>query len=396
MNSTQPHHCMVVHAYYPLGETRVEREALTLKDRGFRVDVICLRGEEEPAIAYIDGVKVYRMPIKRRRGSGPIAQLLEYLSFFVFSFIHLSKLHLKERYDLVQIHNLPDFLVFSALIPKWTGAKIVLDIHDLMPEFFAERFYQEMDTLAFRLLALQEKFACAFADKVITVTETWRKTLISRGIPPEKVFVVMNLADKRYFYRNGIEPKSNGNRLELIYHGVFGHRHGLDLLLSAIDKIRETVPDIHLTLHGEGEYRKTLEEMVCELGLEEYVSFSDHFIPTQDLVELIRSADLGIVPYRNGVFTGGILPTKLMEYAALGLPVVVSRTPSINEYFDETMVEFFPPGDVDLLAESILKVASDRKKLAELANNITRFNTLYNWQEQSASYLTSMEELIRQ
>ncbi len=132
----QLRHCMVVHAYYPLGEIRVEREALVLKDHGLHVDVNCLKGPRRPAIGLVDGIPVYRLPVRRRRGSGFIIQLLEYLTFLVLSSFHLSRLHLQNRYDVVQVHNLPDFLVFVALIPKLTGAKIVLDLHDLMPESF--------------------------------------------------------------------------------------------------------------------------------------------------------------------------------------------------------------------------------------------------------------------
>ena len=189
MRRRQLRHCMVVHAYYPLGETRVEREALALLDHGLHVDVICLKGPREPAIELVEGVKVYRLPVRRRRGSGFIIQLLEYLTFLVLSSFHLSRLHLQNRYDVVQVHNLPDFLVFAAMIPKLTGAKIVLDLHDLMPEFYSERSQLSMKSLPVRILLYQERVACAFADKVITVTEIWRQALIRRGQATDKVFV---------------------------------------------------------------------------------------------------------------------------------------------------------------------------------------------------------------
>jgi glycosyltransferase involved in cell wall biosynthesis len=385
---------MVVHAYYPLGETRVEREALALLDHDFKVDVICLQRQDEKAVEVVDGINVYRLPVRRRRGSGLIKQFWEYLSFFVIVFFHLSKIHLQERYDVIQVHNLPDFLVLSALVTKFTGAKIVLDLHDLMPEFYSERSSWSMQSLPVRIVRLQERAACAFADHIITVTNTWRKALIKRGQPSNKLSVVMNLADNRFFYFKGTRKSNQSDRFNLIYHGIMGRRHGLDLALLAINNVRKHNPKVHLTLHGGGEEKQKLEDMVAELGLEEHVTFSSNFVPTNLLVELIRLADVGIVPYRNDVFTGGILPTKLMEYAALGIPTIVARTSCISKYFDENMVAYFEPGNVDELADNILKLSVEKNQLIVLANNIKIFNERYNWKDHQEKYVQIIQDLV--
>lgn len=384
---------MVVHAYYPLGETRVERQASALVARGFEVEVISLKGSGEPSTELVDGVTVHRLPVRRNRGSGFVAQFIEYLLFFTLSTFKLSVLHLRRRFDVVQVHNLPDFLVFAALVPKLTGAKIVLDLHDLMPEFYAERIGRSMESLPVRFMRLQERVACAFADKVITVTEIWRQALVKRGIPAEKVFVVMNLADPQFFYQNGVRKPPADGKFNLIYHGIMGRRHGLDLALMALDKLRDSSPSIHLTLHGGGEFGSRLEEMVAEMGLQEQVTFSRDFMPTAQLADLIRSADLGIVPYRDDTFTGGILPTKLLEYAALGLPAIAARTSCMVAYFDESMVAFFDPGDADQLADQILRLSHERVTLDKFAENITAFNRRYNWGEHSQAYVRCIQEL---
>jgi glycosyltransferase involved in cell wall biosynthesis len=399
MNSTaygenRKRHCMVVHAYYPIGETRVEREARALIDRGYEVDVICLRDSGEPRLTTVDGVQVHRLPVWRDKSRGLLAQLLEYLAFFVLAFICLSRLHLRRRYDVVQVHNLPDFLVFVALVPKLTGARVILDLHDLMPEFYAELFRRSLDSLPVRLIRWQERLSCRFADHVITVTKLWRQTLIERRQPADKVTVVMNVADDRIFHRDvTIDAARDDGRFRLIYHGVMGQRHGLDLALRAISLVRRTAPDIHLTLHGGGEYRGTLVSLTKELDLQDHVQFSTHFVSTADLAKWLKRMDLGIVPYRNGLFTGGILPTKLMEYAALGIPAIAARTPAIAAYFDEMMVQFFTPGDVEDLARCILDLYSDRKRLAQLAQGAKKFNQRYNWAKIGAEYVTLVGRL---
>jgi len=120
---------MVVHAYYPLGETRVEREAQALLTEGWEVDVICLQDEGEPSIEEVDNVMVYRLPV-RRSGKGFLQQLLEYFTFFFLAFGKLTSLHLKKKYQTVQLHNLPDFLVFAGMVPKLTGSRLILDLHE--------------------------------------------------------------------------------------------------------------------------------------------------------------------------------------------------------------------------------------------------------------------------
>ena len=168
----------------------------------------------------------------------------------------------------------------------------------------------------------------------------------------------------------------------------------METLLGAMNKVRKQAPDVHLTLHGGGEYRKKLQDLVRQMELQEHVIFDTKFVKTEELPGIIRNAHLGVIPYRNGVFTGEILPTKLLEYAALGLPVICSRTQIIEDYFDETMVAFFTPDDVDDLADVILRLYKDRKQLDNLAQNIHEFNKKYNWSDQSSEYTNLIKNLI--
>jgi glycosyltransferase involved in cell wall biosynthesis len=385
---------MVVHAYYPLGETRVEREALALRDRGVEVDVVCLRKPGEPREDVIDGVTVYRVPISRRKGSGILVQSLEYLEFFVLALGRVTSLHLRRRYGVVQVHNLPDFLVFTALIPRLMGARVILDLHDLMPEFYMERFGRGINSPQVRLLRAEEWISCKFADHIITVTDPWRQALVERGQPSQKITVVMNVADERAFNPSVVPDHALGRRkgFRLIYHGNIDQRYGLDLLVQAIDRIRREIPDVHLTVHGGGEDRNVIEAMVERAELRDHVDLN-RVVSTSVLAQRIKAADVGVVPYRDGVFTGALLPTKLMEYAALGLPVVAARTPMISRYFDDSMVEFFTPGDAEELANCISRLYRDRDRLADLARNISTFTKRFQWRDQSSEYVSLTERL---
>ncbi len=397
-NEPTRNHCMIVHAYYPIGETRVEREALALVDNGFSVDVICLRLRDQPLFEIVDGVNVYRLPVKRHLKKGFRAQMLEYLNFFTRVIFKLMRLYPRRRYQTVQAHNLPDFLIFSALLPKLAGARLILDIHDIMPEFMAARTGKAMNSLPVRLTILQEQLACRFANHVITVTDLWKERLIQRGVRANKVSVVMNLADERFFApipEDRRLPREN-QRFTLIYHGAFKQRYGLDVLIHSIAIARKQAPDILLILQGVGEFIGEMNALVEELGLQENVKINNYAILVNKLPALIYQADMGVVPNHNDLFTGDLLPTKLLEYVALGMPVIAARTRVISSYFDENMLRFFTPGDEHNLADVILDAYNHRDKLPEQVRQMQQFNDRYNWIGMAKQYVALIVRLSDQ
>ena len=393
MNSPK-RHCMIVHAHYPLGEPRVEREAQALINGGYEVDVLCLRNDREVAFEVVDGVNIHRLPVKRDKSRGRGAQLLEYITFFMLVFLRLFSLYSRRKYKTLQVHNLPDFLVFSTLMPKLAGARVILDLHDLMPEFFAGTYKRDMNSLPVRILKFQEWISCRFADHVITVTDLWRGTLIERGVPAHKVSVVMNVANSHIFNSEAVKHiSSDDQHFELIYHGTLSQHYGIDLILQAVSQLRQAIPQLHLTIHGRGEYLQNLRDLAKELHLNGQVTFSTNLLPMGELPAFICQADLGIVPYRRDVFTDGILPTKLMEYTALHVPVIAARTPAIEAYFDENMVQYFPAEDVNALSDAIIYLYINRVRLQQLSVESNRFNQKYTWDNISREYLRLVNRL---
>lgn len=388
------HHCMVVHAYYPVGETRVQREAMALVERGFQVTVLCLRDAGEARREQVDGIDVRRLPVRRHRGSGLGVQLLEYLVFFTLVAVVLTGLHLRRRFATIQVHNLPDFLVFAALVPRLMGTPVILDLHDLMPEFFAARTEASLGAPLVRMVRLQEQLSCRFASHVITVTDGWRQTLIERGVPAGKVSVVMNVADAQVFDPAALSPPSgNADGFHVLYHGTFTHRYGVDLIVAAAGVLRDRIPDLHVSLLGDGDTRAELVDMVDRLGLAGVVSLSDGMVGVDRLPSAIRDADVGVVPNRRNVFTDGILPTKLLEYVAMGVPVVVARTTTVESYFDDRQVEYFTAGDAEDLAEHIAALYADPERRRGLAEHAAEFNRTHPWHGIADDYATVVRRL---
>lgn len=383
-SSERRRHAMVVHAYYPVGETRVQREAAALVEQGMSVDVFCLRDAGEPFSQTVDGVNIRRLPIGRNRSRGVALQLIEYLTFLMAAGFWLSIQHLRRRYHSVQVHNLPDFLAFAAVVPKLTGARVLLDLHDLMPEFLAARLNVSMRHPLVRLVSLQERLSCGFADQVITVTDGWRQRLIERGVRADKISVVMNVADPQLFSRRSVDP-SDGT-FTVLYHGTFTHRYGVDLLVEAAELLRSRVPTLQIWLLGDGDYRNELEDSIARLGLEEVVTLSDGMLDVSRLRAHLEQADVGVVPNRSSVFTDDLLPTKLMEYVAVGIPVVAARTPMIESYFDDQMVEYFTPGDAAELADRLESLAVAPHRRRSLVAAAARFMEDHSWEDISTRY----------
>lgn len=385
---------MVVHANYPVGETRVQRQALALIDAGYDVDVICLRGDGEPKQEIVDGVNVRRLPVDRHRGSGMGPQLVEYLTFFALVLALFSYRHLARRYDSVQVHNLPDFLVFSVVAAKVTRTPVILDLHDLMPEFMAFRIDADLGHPLVRLVALQERLACRFADAVITVTDEWGDVLTSRGVASRKVHIVMNVADSRLFQREPERARPD-RPFTVIYHGTFTHRYGVDVLLRAVYELKAEIPDLRLVLLGDGEAKEELVDLAHSLGLSSHVEFSEGTIEASALPNRIRAADVGVVPNRSNVFTEGILPTKLLEYVAIGTPAVVAETGGVRRYFDPGMVEFFTPNDPSDLAKALIRLHDDPERRAELIANSDAFNESHPWSRIADEYVRLVADLVQ-
>ena len=147
------------------------------------------------------------------------------------------------------------------------------------------------------------------------------------------------------------------------------------------------------TILGRGDYMESLRHLARELKVDGRVAFYYELRPAEELPAIILQADAGIVPYRDDPFTDGLLPTKLMEYAALGLPSIAARTTAIERYFEGTMAELFTPNSVEDLASVLKALYADRGRLAALARRADAFNRTYNWTKIGAEYVDLVEHL---
>jgi glycosyltransferase involved in cell wall biosynthesis len=367
-------------------DPRVRREAEALVEEGHEVTFLASRQPGQPNEEVIDGVRVIKLPGLGNHRRSIAIYLLDYGLFFLLATWHITLRPL--RYALIHVNNMPDFLVFSAWLPRLLGRPVIHDVHDLMPELYGEKFGEGRGGWMIWLLKLQERWAGRFATAVLTVEERLRKILASRGIPIEKIHVLMNLPDDRIFKPRPAPPvKKPGDPFVIVYHGTLARRLGLDLAIEAVGLLRESIPNLELRIIGDGEERLPLIALRDRLDLKDRVTFSDGFVPVQQIPEMIADADMGLVPLRISAGTDIMLPTKLLEYVSLGIPTACPRTTTIGMYFDEDMVEFFEAGDVESLAAAIMRLHSAPNRAAGLvAQSEARFGRKYRWTSHKVIY----------
>ncbi len=389
-----PRICIIRLSHFP-GDPRLEREIAALVDAGFIVDMLCSKRGQQRTRESLDGVVVRRMPVRHRRAS-KLRYLLEYSFFFLLAFVLVSALHLKHRYRLIQVNTLPDFLVFTALVPRLMGAKVLLDMHEVTPELYASKFQLPMDSPQVRLVALAEQLSARFAHSVITVSEPTREVLTCRGTPAGKVHVVMNVADDRIFHPQRALPYGHRStedpNFHLVCHGTIVERYGFQTAVRAVAILRDRIPELRLSIVGEGDYLPVLRNLAEDLGVLDRVRFTG-YVPYSEIVSYLSGCHVGLVTNLKDCFTDLVLPTKLMEYVAIGKPVISSRTRAIEKYFDQSMVLFFESGQADDLASRIVELYELREKRAQLVRNASQFIDRYHWKVIKEEYVSLVRQM---
>jgi len=382
--------CMVAYAFYE-NDNRIRRYAETLTQRGDEVTALALRREAQARHGMVHGVRVHRIQKRTRNEGGPLDYLFRLLRFWCRSSVALSSLHWKAPFDLIHVHSVPDFEVFAAWLPKRMGAKVILDIHDIVPEFYASKFGVTRTSLLFRALARIERASASFADHVIVANHLWHKTLTTRSVSADRCSVILNYPDPELFsphHRNREDGK-----FRVIYPGGLHWHQGLDIAIRAFVTVKRQVPNVEFHIHGEGSEESTLKELVASLGLEDVVLFKG-VVGLADMAQVMANADLGIVPKRADSFGNEAYSTKILEYMSQGLPVLASRTRIDTYYFNDSVVEFFESGNVQALAQAMLSMIQDdarRQRLSERSRNHFRTN---NWGLKKQEYLYIIDSLL--
>ena len=386
---------MVVHSYYP-SDVRVRRECEALADRGDTVDMICLQNADEAPCEQIGNVDVHRLPVQHHRGQGPVGYIREYLNFFIRAFLMLTRLYIRNRYPIVQVHNMPDFLVFVSIVPKILGARVLLDMHDVTPELFQSLYGISDRSITFSLLRFVEQMSLAYADAVLTVNRNIRDLFLTRNPIAHKIEVVMNAPDPRYFTPSGSGASTPNGSFRLFHHGQVLRRYSFEVALEGFDLARRHIPNLELDIYGDGEegYIEELKAFIRERGLGHSVRLHNR-VPVEQIPAMIAGAHLGLVPCRKDVFVDRVmLPVRLLEYVVMGLPAVAARVGTVEAYFRDDEVAYYPHDNAEILAQQIVDLYRDPQRRTDMAHRAKAAFRRYEWPRMKTRYYRVLDSLI--
>jgi glycosyltransferase involved in cell wall biosynthesis len=388
--------CILLQNFYEI-DIRVRRKAEALVAQGYTVDVLSLHSKHSAARdSVVDGVNVYTFSLGKERGSR-LRYLFEYASFLLWTFFKLGRLMKQRRYSIVDVNNLPDFLVFAAALAKWKGAKVVFDMHEITPEFIMSKYGVGEGNWQVRLAKWIERASMRYADHVITINEPIQRLLGTRGLAPSKSTVIMNAVDDSMFAAAASLPlpakaAASNAGFVMMYHGTLTRIYGMDIAIEAFALVQKEMPDAELWILGGGPDKALLESLAHKHGLESRVKLLGTVLP-QEIPGWLKRCDIGVLATRRDVFLDFSFSNKLSEYIIMDKAVVSSHLKAISHYFSADALAYFEPNDPRSLSEQMLRLYRDKSLRARLAAKAKEEYAPIGWEVMKKRYLEMMHRL---
>jgi len=386
--------CHVAYAHFP-ADPRVRREVDALRGAGYDVEVICLRGENEAGLETVHGTRITRIPLRARRG-GRIRYAFQYTLFFILSSVELLRLHRLRTFQVVHVHSLPDFQVFCSLLLKMRGVRVILDLHEALPEIVAARFRPGVGSLLGRLAKAAERASVLFADQVITVNDTIGHLVMKRSRPRRAPVVVMNSPDALALRIGDVNALKRELGLDsdpaIVYVGGINPERDLTTLLRAVSSLRDRRPmQVVIAGYGDPDYVRSLQDVASSLPSSHAVRFLPR-IPQDQVLTYLALSSLGVISYQESPLTEVAIPTKVFEYAAAGKPMAVARLRALVDLFGDA-AEFFQAGSERDLALAIERILTDPARAKHLVDKARDVLASCSWEIMQRRLLSTYERL---
>jgi glycosyltransferase involved in cell wall biosynthesis len=376
-------------------DSRVRRHARALVAAGHRVDVLAIDDARSAAAAASDGVRLTPLARRKYRGDSQLAYLASYLPFTLRAAWHITRRVLRREVDLVYVNNPPDFLVFAAAAARVRRIPVVLDVHDMTSDLYRAKFLD--GATRSRIVAAIEHASFRFADALFTIHELYAERIRAVARPGTPVVGVWNVPDGEGWLAlgdaRGALPELGGGPLRLGHHGTIVERFGIDVAIEAVARLRSTGSPVTLDILGDGDFADAVEAQIERLGLADAVRFQRRTFSHDDLVEFVGGIDVGVAPYRPSAFAEQGLPTKVLEYLALGVPAIVTRTEMLERHL-ASAVRLTSGTSVDELAEAIAEMADPDVRAGYRAEGRPVAHR-YAWEEQRRRLVDLVSELLR-
>jgi glycosyltransferase involved in cell wall biosynthesis len=303
-------------------DTRVWKEAIALREANYEITVLCPKGKGyERGYELLDGIHVYRHPMPEE-GDSPLGYVLEYGCALFWEFLYSSWIYLRRGFQVIQGCNPPDDIFLVALPFKLLGVKYIFDHHDVNPELYLSKY--ERKDFFYKAQVWLEKLTFRFSDVVMSTNSSYKDVALARGgLAAEDIFVVRNGPDLKTFIAAPPNPdRKYGKRYLVGYVGTMSVQEGLEILLDVAVHIKNMGrQDVHFTCVGGGPGLAALQKMTRDKRLSDMVNFTGR-VSDEELLEILSTADVCVNPDKPCQMNDMSTMIKIMEYMALGKPIV--------------------------------------------------------------------------
>lgn len=376
-------------------DVRVWNEAVALRDGGYEVTVLCPRAMGSPqGYEVMDGIRIYRHP-KLRQGGSALGYVWEYGCALFWETLYAWWIFARHGFDVIEGCNPPDDIFLVALPFKLFGVKYIFDHHDASPELFLSKF--DKPGILHRILLWLERLSFHASDAVLASNGSYRDLAITRGnTAREDVFVVRNGPDTDEFKSVPANPALKYGKPYLVgYVGAMDIQDGLDILVEVASQVKNMGrSDVHFTCVGRGPQLPRLREMVREKNLEDTVNFTG-FIPDCEMLEVLSTADICVNPDKPCEMNNISTMIKIMEYMALGKPIVQFDSKEGRISAQQASLYCDPANSVKDFAKKILWLADhpeERRRMGEFARE--RIEKELAWKYSVPTLLAAYERLF--
>jgi glycosyltransferase involved in cell wall biosynthesis len=375
-------------------DRRVMQEARTLTAAGYVVSIISPKAKGyEKSFERIDGIDIHRHALPRE-ADGAIGYLLEYSVALFWEFWLSLKILFGRGFDIIHACNPPDTIFLIGGFYKLFGKKFVFDHHDINPELYEAKFGKR--GFGYRLLSALERMTFRTADMVISTNESYRQIALTRGRVKEKdVFVVRSGPDLTRLKQVPPNPALKKGRRYLVgYVGVMGKQEGIDLLLQSVQFIVKHLgrTDIQFGLVGGGTELAAMRELAKTLDIADYVTFTGR-VPDAELLEMLNTADICVNPDRANDMNDRSTMNKVMEYMALGKPLVQFDLTEGRVSAGEASWYARQNDVADLAQKLVGLLADENERMRMSAIGRERIEHVLSWQHEAPRLLAAYEYL---
>lgn len=343
------------------GGTRAYNYAKCLAQRDYNVTVITAHPHLHSPVPKeykrkttvrekVDNINIIRVWVPSLLHTSAKKRIILHLSFILFSLIPLFSL----KPDVIFASEPNLFSIIPAYIySKLRGGKVVRVVDDLWPEIIYERGYVKSRILK-KILNSLANFSYTYPRFILPLTQEAKEYIENAyHINPHKIIVLEHGVDTSIYH---YQEKESSNFC-LMYSGVLVESYDFDIIIEAAKRLQKK--DIKFVIRGKGHLLSYLEEKKIKYNLDN-LSFDTNIVPFDQLSGVLSKADVLIIPMKNEQTLNMSLPTKILEYQALGRPIICCSNGSPGKYVERTKsgirVDY---GDLSAFVEAILKLKND-------------------------------------